>query len=97
MIFLATGGFCSRNAPRRSLTKRLHRARDVGVQLALGLAFELRLRQLDADDDDQPLAHVVAGEVLLHVLEETERLPGALMVRVSAVGSRRDACRRRPC
>ncbi len=52
----------------------LHGAGDVGVELALGLAFELRLRQLHADDCDQALAHIVAAQVLLHVLEETELL-----------------------
>ena len=52
----------------------LHSAGDVGVELALGLAFELRLRQLHADDRHQAFAHVVAAEVLLHVLEQPERL-----------------------
>ena len=52
----------------------LHGAGDVGVELALGLAFELRLRQLDADHRDQAFAHVVAAQVLLHVFEESERL-----------------------
>ncbi len=56
--------------------ERLHDAGDVGVELALGLAFELRLRQLDADDDNEAFAHVVAGEVLLDVLEEAELLAG---------------------
>jgi hypothetical protein len=54
--------------------KRLHGAGDVGVELALGLALELRLRQLDADDGDQALAHIVAAQILLHVLEESELL-----------------------
>ncbi len=52
----------------------LHDAGDVGVELALGLAFELRLRQLDADDGDEAFAHVVAAEILLHVLEEAKLL-----------------------
>ena len=51
---------------------------DVGVELALGLAFELRLRQLDADHGDQALAHIVAGEILLQVLEQAERLAGGV-------------------
>ena len=37
-----------------------HLARDVAVQLALGLAFELRLRHLDADHRRQAFADVVA-------------------------------------
>ncbi len=41
--------------------ERLHRACDIGVQLALGLPFELRLRQLHADDDHQTFAHIVAA------------------------------------
>ena len=51
-----------------------HVALDVGVELALGLAFELRLRQLHADHRRQALAHVVAGQVLLDVLEEIAAL-----------------------
>ena len=41
--------------------ERLHGAGDVGVELALGLPFELRLRQLHADHRDQTFAHVVAA------------------------------------
>ena len=78
MMRLATGGFCSRNCAEALVDEGLHGAGDVGVELALGLAFELRLRQLDADDGDQALAHVVAGEVLLHVLEEAELLAGGV-------------------
>ena len=52
----------------------LHGAGDVGVELALGLAFELRLRQLDADHGHQSFAHVVAAQVFLQILEKTERL-----------------------
>ena len=76
MIFFATGGFCSRKRAQALVHEGLHRAGDVGVQLALGLAFELRLRQLHADDGDQTFAHVVAGQVLLHVLEQAQRLAG---------------------
>ena len=56
----------------------LHGAGDVGVELALGLAFELGLRQLDADHGDQAFAHIVAGEILLQVLEQAERLAGGV-------------------
>ena len=56
------------------IDKGLYDARDVGVELAFGLTFELRLRQLDADDCDEALADIVAAEILFHVLEEPERL-----------------------
>ena len=46
-------------------------ALDLGVaQLGLGLALELRVGQLDADDGRQALAHVVAGQVRVVVLED---------------------------
>ena len=49
-IFLAGPGFCSRNAPSRSLTDRLDRPLDVGVaQLGLGLTFELGFGDLDRE------------------------------------------------
>ena len=49
-------------------------ALDLGVaELGLGLALELRLGQLDADDGGQALADVVAGQVAVGVLEH----PGA--------------------
>jgi hypothetical protein len=54
---------------------------DVGVQFALGLAFELRLRELDAYDDYQTFADVVA----FTSLKRPRDWPAALMVRVSAV------------
>ena len=79
--------------------ERLHGAGDVGVQLALGLPFELRLRQLHADHRDQTLAHVVAAQVLLHILEEAQ-LTGPMAVdRAGQRGAetRTGACRRRPC
>ena len=44
------------------LVHQLHdKALNVAVQLALGLAFELRLRQLHADHGGQTFAHVVAA------------------------------------
>ena len=50
----------------RALDDALH----LGIaQLALGLAFELRLGQLDADDGRQPFADVVAGQVGVVFLE----------------------------
>ena len=72
------------------------------AQLALGLAFELRLAQLHGDDGDEALADVLAEEVLLLLLEQAlvpgvavhahrEGLAEALLVhaaldRVDAVG-----------
>ena len=48
---------------------RLDDALHLGVaQLGLGLALELRVRDLDADDRGQPLADVVAADALLQVL-----------------------------
>ena len=47
---------------------------DVGVELAFGLAFKLRLRQLHADDGDQTFANVVAGQDLFEVFEQAELL-----------------------
>ena len=52
----------------------LHDAGDIGIQLALGLSFELRLRQLHADDRDQAFADVVAGQVFFYVLEQAHLL-----------------------
>ncbi len=49
----------------------LHEALDLAVaQLGLGLALELRLAQLDRQDRGQALADVVAGEVLVLLLEQ---------------------------
>ena len=56
----------------------LHDAGDIGIQLALGLSFKLRLRQLDADHRHQSFAHVVAGQVFLDVLEQAELLAGVV-------------------
>ena len=50
---------------------RLDLALDLGIaELGLGLAFELRIDELDADDGGQTLADVVAGEVGVRVLED---------------------------
>ena len=58
--------------------ERLHDARDVGVELAFGLPFELRLRQLHADHRDQAFANVVARQVFLHILEQPKLLAGVV-------------------
>ncbi len=52
----------------------LHDSGDIGVELALGLAFELRLRQLHADHRDQAFANIVAGEIFFDVLEQAHLL-----------------------
>ena len=50
-------------------------ALDLGVaELGLGLALELRIGQLDADDRGQALADVVAGQVAVGVLEDAGAL-----------------------
>ena len=55
----------------------LHERLRLGVaELGLGLALELRLGELDRDDRGETLAHVVAGEVLVLLLED------ALLARV---------------
>ena len=51
-------------------------AGNVGIQLALGLAFELRLRQLHADHRNQAFAHVVAGQIFFDIFEQAHLLPG---------------------
>src|SRR5262249_16533403 len=56
----------------------LHHAGDVRIQLALGLAFELWLWQLYADDGNQAFAHIVTGQILLHVLEQSQLLAGVV-------------------
>ncbi len=75
----------------------LHERLRLGVaELRLGLPLELGLAELDRDDGGQSLAHVVAGEVVVLLLEEVvrtgvavdergERRPEALLVRAALV------------
>ena len=71
MIRRPSAGFSSRYWLRPSATAVWTCALDLGVaELGLGLALELRLGQLDADDGGQALADVVAGEVGVVVLEQ---------------------------
>ena len=70
MILLRDGRVLLEERAEALVDEGLHDAGDVGVELALGLALELRLRELDADDGDQAFANIVAGEILLDVLEE---------------------------
>ena len=76
----------SKYSPRLFVDELLDGALDVAVQLALGLAFELRLRQLHGDHGDQPFAHVVAGDgdFVLLLLEHAGGDAKLLMERVSA-------------
>ena len=71
MIRRPSPGFSSRYWPRLSRDGGLDLALDLGVaELGLGLALELRVGQLDADDGGQALADVVAGQVAVGVLED---------------------------
>ena len=69
---LATAGFSSRIRAELVVDDRLDDALDLGVaELRLGLALELRPRNLDADDGGQALADVVAADVrVLQILGE---------------------------
>jgi hypothetical protein len=76
MIRRPSAGFSSRYWPRLLGDRGLDLALDLGVaELGLGLALELRVGQLDADDRGQALADVVAGEVAVAVLEHRRRAP----------------------
>ncbi len=55
------------------------------AELGLGLTLELRVGQLDRDHRGQPLAHVVAGEVLVFLFEQAF----AARVGVERAGQRR--------
>ena len=84
--------------PERVGHRPLDEALDLGVaELGLGLALELRLAELDRDDGGEALAHVVAGEVLVLVLEQVllagevvdqlgQRRPEPLLVGAALVG-----------
>ena len=78
---------------------RFDDALDLGVaELGLGLAFELRLRNLDADDRRQALADVVAGDAFLQILRQVVlRRVVVDRPRERRRGSPRDACRLRAC
>ena len=51
-----------------------HVAGDIAIELALSLAFELRLRNFHADHRGEAFPNVVAREVLLHILEQPRLL-----------------------
>ena len=76
----------------------LYGAGDIGIELALGLSFELRLGQLDADHGHQSFAHIVSGEILLDVFKQAHLLTGG----VDGTGqarceNRRGGCPHRRC
>ena len=64
--------------PQALVDESLYDAGDVGIQFALGLSFELRLRQLHADDCDQAFAHIVAGKIFFYVFEQAHLLTGVV-------------------
>jgi len=59
----AARGVLSKECAELFVHERLDRAAYVGIELALGLAFELGLRELDADDGDEALADVRLREI----------------------------------
>src|SRR5204862_6200716 len=66
---------------------------DIGIQLALGLAFELRLRKLHADDRHQAFANIISRQVLFDVLKQAQLLPGVID---GAGQGRRESTKMRP-
>src|SRR5262249_5421524 len=69
--------------------ERIHGAFHVGVELALGLPFELRLRNFDRDHSDQAFAHVVAGQAAFEILDQV----GGLRVAADGFRERRAEAR----
>ena len=68
---LGVGGVLLEELGELLVDDALHEAADLGVaQLGLGLALELRLAQLDAENGHQAFAHVLAAQVLLFLLQE---------------------------
>ena len=75
MIFFATAGVLFEECAQALIHECRDGPGDIRVQLALGLPFKLRLRQFHADDGHQAFTHVIAGQVLFHVLEQAHLLP----------------------
>ena len=70
-----SAGFFSSHVAELLVDHALHEALGLGVaELGLGLALELRLAELDRDDRGQALAHVVAGDPVLGLLDEVPLL-----------------------
>ena len=71
MIRRASEGCSSSHVAECVAERGLDDALHLGVaEAGLGLALELRLGELDADDGDEALARVLAGEVGVVVLED---------------------------
>ena len=71
MIRRASPGFSSRNSAELAVDRLLDQAADRRVaEFGLGLALELGVVQLDRDHRGQPLAHVLAAEVVVFLLEQ---------------------------
>ena len=107
MIWRASVGFSSKNSASFGVHRRLDEAGDRRVaELRLRLALELRVLELDRDHRREPLAHVLALEVVLLLLQQAlvarvlvqrarqrraEALHvGAALDRVDVVGERED-------
>ena len=74
MICFASVGFSSRNSASSALTVCSTRPAHPGVaELRLRLPLELRVAELDRDHGGEPLAHVLALEVVLLLLEQALR------------------------
>ena len=75
-------GFSSRNSPELAVDRLLDQALDRRVpELGLRLALELRIAQLHRDHRGEPLADVLAAQVLVLLLQQ------ALLARVGVQGA----------
>ena len=107
MIALRLGGVLLEELGELRVDDRLDEALHARVaELGLRLALELRVGELGGDDGGQPLAHVLAGEVVVLLLEQAllarvlverarqrraeARQVRAALVRVDVVGERED-------
>ena len=78
MIFSGYGGVLLEECSQLFVDYGLHDAGYVGIQFALGLAFELGLRQLYADHGYQAFADVVSGQIFFYVFEQAHLLAGVV-------------------
>ena len=92
MIWRASVGFSSRNSASFGVDRRLDEAGDPRVaELRLRLALELRVLELDRDHGREALAHVLALEVVLLLLQQ------ALVARVLVERARQRRAEARRC